>query len=412
MTRRYGLIGTGHRAQLYIDALAGEWSDAGRLVALCDTNATRMAYYNTFDAAVHRPDRFAEMLTGIDALIVTTVDATHAGYVRAALDAGVDVVVEKPLTVDEDGCARIAAAAARSDARLIVTFNYRYSPRNSAVRELLASGRIGEVTAVHFEWLLDTIHGADYFRRWHREHDKSGGLLVHKSTHHFDLVNWWLGSSPATVFAQAGLRFYGPDGAGAGRADGDLFRPDLFADPRLKALYADAAHEDGYVRDQDVFSAGVTIDDTMSVLVRYANRAVLTYALNAYSPREGYRVAFTGTRGRIELEVSERAWASPDAALDPTAGKSEEETYERLTVQEHWKPAEEIEIMRGAGGHGGGDALLLDDVFRGPSRDPLARQAGWRDGIRSVLTGVAADRSARTGRPVHLTADGLGLQDG
>ncbi|GAA1581933.1 Gfo/Idh/MocA family protein [Actinoplanes couchii] len=407
MTRRYGIVGLGHRAQLYLDALAGDWSDAGTVVALCDTNHTRMSYYDTglrlYDAA-----DFPEMLAGIDALIVTTVDATHADYVVTALDAGVDVIVEKPLTTTEEGCARIAGAAARSSARLIVTFNYRYSPRNSAVREVLASGRIGQVTAVHFEWLLDTIHGADYFRRWHREHDKSGGLLVHKSTHHFDLVNWWLDSSPATVFAQAGLRFYGPDGAGVGSGPFDL---DLTRDPRLKALYLDAQHEDGYIRNRDVFSDGVTIDDTMSVLVRYANQAVLTYSLTAYAPREGYRVAFSGTRGRLDLEVSERAWCSPDAAIDPTAGKNAEETYERLTVQEHWKPAEEIVIKQGVGGHGGGDALLLDDVFRGAGTDPLARQAGWRDGIRSVLTGVAADRSARSGHPVRFIADGLALRN-
>ncbi|WP_430782925.1 Gfo/Idh/MocA family protein [Actinoplanes sp. G11-F43] len=407
MSRRYGMVGLGHRAQLYVDALAGDWSDTGTLVALCDTNRTRMSYYNPGNRLpVYGPDQFPDMLAGIDALIVTTVDATHADYVCAALDAGVDVIVEKPLTVDEPGCARIAEAAARGAARLIVTFNYRYSPRNTAVRELLASGRIGRVTAVHFEWLLDTIHGADYFRRWHRRREHSGGLLVHKSTHHFDLVNWWLGSRPSLVFAQAGLRFYGPDGAGVGSGP---FGLDLRADPRLKALYQDARHEDGYVRDQDVFAPGVDIDDTMSVLVRYADQSVLTYSLTAYAPREGYRVAFTGTRGRLELEVSERAWCSTDAALDPTAGKSEEETYERLTVQEHWKPAEEITITRGAGGHGGGDALLLDDVFRGPGDDPLARQAGWRDGIHSVLTGVAADRSARSGQPVHFAADGLSL---
>ncbi|MFD2354719.1 hypothetical protein ACFSTC_43810 [Nonomuraea ferruginea] len=66
-------------------------------------------------------------------------------------------------------------------------------------------------------------------------------------------------------------------------------------------------------------------------------------------------------------------------------------------------------IERGAGGHGGGDRLLLGDVFRGPGDDPLARPAGYRDGIRSVLVGVAANRSAATGRPVHLTADGTRL---
>ncbi|MEU8657790.1 Gfo/Idh/MocA family protein [Actinoplanes philippinensis] len=421
MTRRYAVVGLGHRAQLYIDALLGEWRDTGEIVAFCDTNRTRMAYHNLRVTAAGRepvpvfhPERYAEVLSLADAVVITTIDARHADYVCAALDAGVDVIVEKPLTVDADGCRRIAAAAGSSSARLIVTFNYRYSPRNSAVRELLAAGRIGRVTSVHFEWLLDTIHGADYFRRWHREKKNSGGLLVHKSTHHFDLVNWWLGSSPETVFAQAGLRFYGQSGAEAAglprpaRAHGapglgaDPFLLDMTADPRLKALYLDAEHEDGYLRDQDVFGAGIDIDDTMSVLIRYADRTAMTYSLTAYSPWEGYRVAFNGTRGRIELQVCERGWTPPHGAVDPSA-LDDTGGFERLTVQEHWQKAEEVPIVNGAGGHGGGDRLLLDDVFRGAGDDPLGRQAGYADGIRSVLTGVAADRSARTGLPVNLS---------
>ncbi|MEZ3180939.1 Gfo/Idh/MocA family oxidoreductase [Streptomyces pimonensis] len=431
MARRYAIIGLGHRAQLYVDALLGEWSDTGTLVAFCDTNGTRMAYYNQLlrttgrpEAPCHTPDGLDTVLAVADAVIVTTVDAAHADYVCAALDAGVDVIVEKPMATTADDCARIAAAAERSGARLIVTFNYRYSPRNTAVREVLASGRVGEVTVVHFEWMLDTVHGADYFRRWHRDHGRSGGLLVHKSTHHFDLVNWWLGSSPELVFAQTGLRFYGDTGAGArqyttprpARSHGasalgsDPFLLDLASDARLKALYLDAEHEDGYLRDQDVFAEGVTIDDTMSVLVRYTDRTVLTYSLTAYAPHEGYRVSFTGTRGRLDLEVRERGHTPTGAGTAPTAtGEAHDGGHERLTVQEHWSRPEDVAIAQGVGGHGGGDRLLLDDVFRGDAADPLGRRAGYKDGLSSVLTGVAADRSARTGQPVTLTADGTRL---
>ncbi|TDC26852.1 Gfo/Idh/MocA family oxidoreductase [Streptomyces sp. 8K308] len=433
MTRRYAIVGLGHRSRMYVDALLGDWSDTGEITALCDRNQTRMDYYNERIAATGRdpvptfsPDGFPALLELADAVVVTTMDSTHAHYVCAALDAGRDVIVEKPLTVDAESCAKIAAAAERGRGRLVVTFNYRYAPRNSAVRELLAADRIGAVTSVHFDWALDTIHGADYFRRWHRQAENSGGLLVHKSTHHFDLVNWWLGSHPELVFAQTDLRFYGGSGAGAElygprpeRGQGapglgtDPFILDISTDPHLKRLYLDAEHEDGYIRDQDVFTDPVTIPDNMSVLVRYGNRALLSYSLTTHAPSEGYRVVFTGTKGRIVLDVCERAWTPPQAAVDPSAhGKTHDEgTYERLTLHEHWKEPEEIPIVQGAGGHGGGDRLLLDDVFRGAGNDPLARQAGYRDGIRSVLTGVAANESARTGGPVLLADEGTRLLD-
>ncbi|NJQ06050.1 Gfo/Idh/MocA family protein [Streptomyces lonarensis] len=424
MTRRYAFVGLGHRAQMYVDALLGDWSDTGEITALLDTNQTRMDFYNERIAATgrpavptFRPDGFQQMLEHCDAVVVTSVDNTHAEYVVAALDAGRDVVVEKPLTVDAAGCEAIAAAAERSSGEIVVTFNYRYSPRNTALREAIASGRIGDVTSVNFEWTLDTIHGADYFRRWHRDRESSGGLLVHKSTHHFDLVNWWLDARAEMVFAQADLRFYGDGNVegprpershGAPELGTDPFLLDIGADDRLKRLYLDAEAEDGYVRDQDVFAPGVTIDDNMAVLVRYDNRALLTYSLNAHAPHEGYRVTVNGTKGRLELEVCERSWTPPQDAVDPSAtGKANAQgAYDRLTVQEHWKQAEELPIRNGEGAHGGGDKLLLNDVFRGPGNDPLARQAGYRDGIRSVLIGAAASRSARSGAPVTLTDSG------
>jgi predicted dehydrogenase len=434
VTTKYAFVGLGHRAQMYVDALLGDWSDTGEIVALCDVNRTRMDYYNDKIAATgrervpcYRPEQFAQMLDGADSVVVTTVDALHAQYVCAALEAGKNVVVEKPLTTDAAGCAAIAEAAAKSPAELIVTFNYRYSPRNSAVRALIADGRIGDITSVHFEWSLDTIHGADYFRRWHRDKASSGGLLVHKASHHFDLVNWWMDARAESVYAQSELRFYGQENA-AGRGLGerpargqgapglgsDPFILDISADERLKRLYLDAEHEDSYVRDQDVFGQGVTIEDNMAVLVRYDNRALLTYSLNAHAPFEGYRVAFNGTAGRLELAVCERAWTPPHAAIDPTAASKAHATgtWERLTLHEHWKEPEEVPIEQGAGAHGGGDRLLLNDVFRGAQHDPLARQAGYRDGIRSVLIGAAANESGRTGQPVLLAEEGTRLAEG
>ncbi|WP_433497369.1 Gfo/Idh/MocA family protein [Sphaerimonospora sp. CA-214678] len=420
---RYAFVGLGHRAQMYVDALLGDWRDTGAIVALCDTNRTRMDYYVELigeKVPCFAPDDFGAMLELCDAVVVATVDAAHARYVVEALDAGKRVIVEKPLTTDAEGCAAIAAAAERSPGSLVVTFNYRYSPRNSAVRRLIMDGAIGEVTSVHFEWTLDTIHGADYFRRWHRDKANSGGLLVHKSTHHFDLVNWWLAAAARSVYAQGDLRFYGADnartrglgtrperGRGAPGLGADPFILDVAADPRLKRLYLDAEHEDGYLRDRDVFAEGVTIEDNMAVLVRYDNRALLTYSLNAHAPLEGYRVVFNGTRGRIELEVCERSWTPPRAAIDPSAAAKEHAAgfRERLTLQEHWREAREIPIERGDGAHGGGDRLLLDDVFRGPGDDPLARQAGYLDGIRGVMVGVCANESMRSGRPIRL-ADG------
>ncbi|MEH1127442.1 Gfo/Idh/MocA family oxidoreductase [Micromonospora sp. CPCC 206061] len=445
--RRYAFVGTGSRVQMYLAALLGSHAGAGYPVAFCDTNEVRMAYHDRVVADArpdlrvpHYPAGDFDALLGRerpDVVVVTSPDATHAGYVGAALRHGADVVVEKPMTTDLAGLRQIRdALAAPGAGRLTVTFNYRYSPRNTLVRRLIADGTIGEVTSVAFEWCLDTVHGADYFRRWHRDKATSGGLLVHKASHHFDLVNWWLADLPEVAFARGGLRFYGDDNArrrGLGaRPDrsrdaadpGDPFGLDITADDKLRELYHAGEHLDGYIRDRDVFSGGITIEDNLSVVVGYRRGASMAYTLHAHSPWEGYRVAVNGTAGRIELDVVERGHVVPataraaigaaTAVVDPSAavahpnGGGPRPRGARLLLQRHWEPAEEVPIPSGTGSHGGGDAMLLDDVFRGPDIcDPLRRQAGYVDGAASVLVGVAGNESLRTGQAVYVADLGL-----
>ncbi|WP_456823447.1 Gfo/Idh/MocA family protein [Cellulomonas sp. P5_E12] len=438
---RYAVVGTGHRAGMYIGAITGEHADVASLVALLDTNPGRMAYYETVASEAlgrpaslptYVPDGLEKMIAeeSVDVIIVTAPDHAHAELVARALAAGADVVVEKPLTIDRPGCRRITRAVAETGRDVVMTFNYRYAPRNSSLRQVIASGEIGEVTSVHFEWALDTVHGADYFRRWHRDKRNSGGLLVHKSSHHFDLVNWWIGDVPSRVYARGGLKFYGDRnaadrGLGARPARGtgvvgDPFTLDLNDDPRLASLYLDAEHHDGYLRDQDVFGPGITIEDNMALLVDYRRGATLTYSLNAHSPWEGYRVTVNGTAGRAELEVVERGAIELDeqgkAILDPSAtpsfvGDALRPEGERLLVQKHWERATEYPIPDGIGGHGGGDAILLKDVFRRHlrvSQDALGRPAGYLDGLRAVSVGIAANQSLVTGLPVTIVDLDLG----
>ena len=436
---RYLLIGTGSRARMYLDAIAGPHAEVAELVGWSDTNQGRLDLYERrlAEAGVPAPARFApEQLAEAvrehraDRVIVTSPDFTHARYVAAALDAGADAVTEKPLTTSEAGVRQIAEAAQRTGRDVTITFNYRYSPRNTALKEVIASGEIGEVTSVHFEWVLDTAHGADYFRRWHRDKANSGGLLIHKASHHFDLVNWWLADAPTRVFASGGLRFYGAENAARrglgerperGSIDSplhDAFSLDLRQDPQLRALYYEQESFDGYLRDRDVFDPGITIEDNLSLVVDYARGASMSYSLNAHSPWEGYNVAVNGTKGRAELTVVERGAVITDESgkrvVDPSAHpeavvrEGARPVGERLVVQKHFELAREVPIPEGEGGHGGGDARLLRDVFVGASDDPLGHAASWRDGVRSVCVGLAGNRSLETGQAVRIDELDLG----
>ncbi|UOE95266.1 Gfo/Idh/MocA family oxidoreductase [Alkalihalobacillus sp. LMS39] len=418
---KYVLVGTGGRAEFFYGALAKDFKETAELVAFCDVNETRMNYANQLliekykhsKVPTYRASEFENMIATEkpDVVIVTTVDRTHHTYIIKALELGCNVITEKPMTVDTEKCQAILDAVNRTGKEVRVTFNYRYAPHNTKIRELIRDGVIGEVFSVHFEWALDTQHGADYFRRWHRNKRNSGGLLVHKSTHHFDLVNFWLGTEPDTVYANGGLRFYGKENAesrgvtqfyqrahGSEYAKDDTFALHLEKNEHLKAMYLDAEHEDGYYRDQSVFGDGIDIEDTLAVIVQYKNKAILTYSLNAYLPWEGFIISFNGSKGRIEVKVREQSYVNSGGE------KSEEGAIEEKSIQviPMFDPSYEVEVEEKEGGHGGGDPLLLQDLFGVPRADALHRAASHVDGARSILTGIAGNLSLRTGQAVKV----------
>jgi predicted dehydrogenase len=418
--QKYALVGTGGRAIFFYTAIAKDYTSTAKLVAFCDTNQTRMSYANSklkdlgSDAVpTYLAADFDRMIleTRPDKVIVTTIDRTHNLYIVRALELGCDVITEKPMTIDTPRCQEILNAVERTQRAVQVTFNYRYAPHNTKVYQLLSSGAIGQVNSIHFEWLLNTQHGADYFRRWHRDKRNSGGLLVHKSTHHFDLVNFWLQSRPETVVAMGDLRFYGRENAerrgetkfysrahGSPHAQNDPFALHLDQNPQLKAMYLDAESEDAYYRDQSVFGDGISIEDTMSVMVRYQTGAMLTYSLTAYAPWEGFRVVFNGSKGRLEVEIVEQSYVNSGGEQ---ANEGALERRHILLRPQFGKPVE-IELPEVAGGHGGGDPELLNDLFGTPVDDPHRRAASHIDGALSILTGIAANVSMKTGQVVHV----------
>jgi len=419
--KRFVQVGTGGRAQFWYKGLVNNYSDTSELLAFCDINKTRLEYANRVlveqcgyhAVPTYGADEFEKMIEEQkpDIVIVTTIDRTHDKYIIKAMEMGCDVITEKPMTMSAEKCQAILDAQKRTGRNLRVTFNYRYAPHNTKTRELIRDGVIGDVKQIHFEWMLNTDHGADYFRRWHRDKRNSGGLLVHKSTHHFDLVNFWLASKPKQVFSFGDLLFYGRENAenrgitkfyyranGSENAKDDPFALHMAGNKGLEDLYLNAEKDDGYLRDQSVFGDGISIEDTMNVLVKYENGAIMSYSLNAFSPIEGFRVTFTGTKGRLELQVGEKSYVNAGGdAKNEGATKTKS-----IVVYPQFGTPYEVDIPEGVGGHGGGDPILQKDIFGEPEYDEFHRAASHIDGAMSILTGIAANKSIATGMPVNI----------
>jgi predicted dehydrogenase len=396
---RLAMVGTGHRGTgMWGKDVFENYSNYVEFVGLCDINPGRLeAGKKLIGTSCPTFTDFEKMMkeTKPDVLMVCTVDATHDQFIIKGMEMGADIITEKPMTTDEFKAQAIIDAEKRTGKKVTVTFNYRYSPHRAKMWEMLRSGVIGKLTSIDFHWYLDIHHGADYFRRWHRLVEKSGSLWVHKATHHFDLLNWWIDSDPDEVYANNALDFYGKNNSyrytncrTCPVTSTCKFFWDMTKNERLMKLYADNEKYDGYHRDGCVWKEDINIWDKMAATIKYKNGVHVSYSLTAYAPYEGYRIAFNGTDGRIDAWIQE---SNPTELRD----------YDEIMLTKNFGRPEYFQIKQ-APGHGGGDKLLKDKIFIPGTPDPLRQSAGTRDGALSCLIGIAARNSAKSGQPVKI----------
>lgn len=415
------LVGTGVRgSSFWGKRIVDQYADLLEFVALCDINPGRLAYakkYMNVDCPVFTD--FDKLLSTVspDLIIVCTKDSNHHEFIIKGLNAGCDVLTEKPLTTDETKAQAIIDAEKRSNKKLIVGFNYRWSPYMTKIKELLQNNEIGEITSVDFNWYLNVHHGASYFRRWHGLMEGGGSLWVHKATHHFDLLNWWLDAEPEEVFAYGALEHYGSNGPFRGTSCRTCSHTkecryywDITKSRTDMALYVDNEAHDGYIRDGCVYRHEIDIYDKMSAQIKYKNNVIANYSLTTYSPFEGWRIAFNGQKGRIEAWL-DIPWMNNDNldqeslhAAEMNQQNANDFINEPVILYKNWEDYKVIQVKSERAGHGGGDKRLHDKIFKNPNAaDPYNHSAGLRDGVMSVMVGIAARRSIEQNKPIKIS---------
>jgi len=401
--KKYVQVGCGIRGILaYSIPLVKKYNNNAMLCGVYDFNRKRAELVSELtDAQIPVYDDFDKMLDEVmpDSVIVTCKDSDHDYYIVKALEKGCDVISEKPVTTTFEKALKIKDAKDKTGKDVIVTFNLRFQPFFRQVKELIKAGEIGDILSVHFEWMLNTVHGADYFRRWHRKRENSGSLLVHKSTHHFDLVNWFLEEEPVSVNAFGTRRFYGPTREERGERcltckykDTCEFYFDIDKASECKKMYHDCEEEDGYFRDKCVFSEEIDIEDSVSVNVEYTGGAIMSYSLTAHSPYEGLNLSLNGTKGRMEISKT----------LINIDGY-EEVSQDNIVIYDRNGNKKEIPVIQQTSeGHGGADDNLRDMLFKERTDDPLCQMADLRAGMMSIAIGAASNISMKENRRVYI----------
>lgn len=402
------------------EAGACDFSRTSELVGIFDIDVERVSQFLAklqLELPIYIPAEGVERMldeTQPDVLLVAGPDFTHYEQILAGLRRGLKVIAEKPMVIDSEQAQAVLRAEEASTGQLIVAHNLRYASIARRIKELLDAGKVGRVTNIEFVYNLDTFHGASYFYRWNRERRNSGGLSIHKSVHHIDLINWLVDSPPETVFAFGALNYYGKNGAHkpAGENGGSLSLAETRArcpyfrqhylpkgaspDQRIKPGWdpLELPYSAQYPDDAYIYDDAIDIEDTYGAVLRYRNGAILSYSCNFSTPREGFTLAINGTDGRLET--------SQYFETDPTGATSAQSLEEKIVYYPLFGGREEFAINTEAGGHGGGDRHIQRDLFGNEGVTFPALQADGYAGAIAIAAGEAMWRSARDGRPYSM----------
>lgn len=397
--KRYCIAGaSGRGLSMYAkNIVRGRFKDYAELAGIYDINIGRAKYVSEHTGGKVYDD-FKTMLDveKPDAVIVTTMDSFHCHYAVESMRAGHDVIVEKPMCITAEEAYLMLETEKQTGKRIIVTHNMRYMPYTKTIKQMLYDGRIGDISNVHFEWnLVYNGHGTSYFRRWHGVMANSGGLLLTKSTHHFDTANWLINSHPQKVFAFGAVNKYGTNklqGECCRRCDHTdecEFYIDFSKDKFVNEFYFDNEKYDGYLYDGCVFRDNIDAYDTVNMNVLYENGVTMSYTLNAAAAYEGWRMILNGSKGRMEI--------------GSTATGDSKSTSDIIVLYDLNGRREVIESEKIRDEHGGGDIRLISDIIIGrDGEDNLKQQANSYDGAAAVFIGSAGNESIKTGTVINI----------
>ena len=421
------VVGAGNRGSRYA-AYALDHPDRLQIVAVADPSEIhRRTLSEAHGIPTSRQYESVEELTAqpaiADAAINGTMDTMHVPTSLPLLEAGYDLLLEKPLSTSESEMWQLVDAARHLDRKIMVCHVLRYAPFYRAIRERLETGEIGEIINIQTNEHVSYHHMAVAFVRgkWRNRAEGGSSMLMAKCCHDLDLIMWMKGGvRPSAVSSFGGQMQFrsemAPEGAGTRclvdcPIEADclysarkhyLDRPDRWKfyvwrdlehldDPTPEQRLELLKNDDRYGRC--VWRSDNDVVDHQSVAIEFADGSTATHNLVGGTSRPIRSIHIVGTRGEIQGVFEDSKFVVRQINPTPDQEYSEELVDLRVTG----------DMSGSQGGHGGGDLRLVEDFvsfIRGEPRSISCTTI--EDSINGHLVGFRADQSMEERRIMDI----------
>jgi predicted dehydrogenase len=357
--------------------------------------------FKTWEDVFARP-KFA------DAILITTPDNLHYGPCMAALKAGYDILLEKPIAPTEQECRDILALAKKTGRIVAVCHVLRYAPYFRKLRELIHSGAIGELVSIQHLEPIEHIHMSHSYVRgnWH-DRNATTPIILAKSCHDLDILRWMIDKPSQKIVAMGGLKWFTAKNAPAGstprcmdgcaveatcpysamkiyyRERGWLYVFDL---PEAPEKQGEAILE--YLRNTNygrcVYKMDNNQDDHYISSIEFEGGITASLSMEAFTSYAGRRTRVMGSMGDIVGDMD-------------TFTLTDFRTKQSV-VYDNSRFLEE-DSAKFTGGHGGGDRRLVRDWIQAISQQDASLLTSTIDtSIESHIMGFMAEQSRKTGK--------------
>ena len=366
-----GLIGVGSMGRYVADLVQKKSNEVG-LVSLFDPNERSVARTREFLGFKGQIcDSVEQVLaSNCDWVMIASWNCFHAEQSIAAFNAGKHVFCQKPLATTLEECLAMRDAWRKSGRQFVIGFTLRYSPHYRRLKELVASGAIGEVVSIDFNETLGFNHGGYIMGDWRRLKENAGSHVLEKCCHDIDIINWLVDARASRVASFGGTDFFTPDN-----------------ERHIERLGQDEQGRDAYrVRrgtiGENPFTGDKDIIDNQVVILEFENNVRACFHMNSNSGIPERRMYIVGTEGAIRSDVIsgkiELARIGFDEKLQDYSGEA-------------------------VGMHGGGDDVLATELVSAMLQgSPMS--AGIDEGLAAAVTCFAIDEAMDSGQVVDMSS--------